>query len=159
VMPTFERVNDLLHCDAGVLTWRVRRKNGVEAGDIAGGLNALGYWVVGIDHRLYLAHRVVWILTYGKWPEGEIDHIDGNRLNNRIENLRDGSCGVNEQNRKRARSDSTTGLIGVKPHGIKFQARIWIAGKRTSLGYFATPELAHKTYLAAKRKHHLGNTI
>src|SRR4051812_40825019 len=67
-----------------------------------------------IDYRGYLAHRLAWLYVHGRWPIGDIDHIDGNASNNAISNLREVSRSVNMQNQRRARSDSRTGLLGVQ---------------------------------------------
>lgn len=72
-----------------------------------------GYKVGGIYYRRQYAHRVVFAIHHGKWPEGEIDHINGNRSDNRIENLRDATSTMNRRNAAR-RSNNTSGFTGVK---------------------------------------------
>ena len=111
--------------------------------------------------KRYLAHRLAWLFVYGKWPEGVIDHLNGNSLDNRISNLRDVSNTVNSQNQRKSRSDNQAGFLGVSWHSRtrKFLAQIQINGVKTHLGLFTTPEEAHAAYLAAKRKYHEGCTI
>ena len=87
------------------------------------------------------AHRVAWLLYYGSWPNGHIDHVNGVRYDNRIENLRDVSPAENQRNQK-LNSRNTTGFCGVglyKPNG-KYQAKYTRNGKTISLGYFHTIE-------------------
>lgn len=89
--------------------------------------------------RPYLAHRVIWALVHGKWPSGEIDHIDGNPLNNRISNLRDVSRATNSKNRKKY-STSTSGVPGVSFHRKtgKWQAGICDGSQKKYVGLFST---------------------
>lgn len=107
----------------------------------------------------FVAQLVVWWLCTGAWPQGVIDHRDGNGLNNRFTNLRVGTQSLNMQNVWRAKRSSKTGLLGVVPHREKFRAMIGIGKKRLSLGVFPTAEAAHAAYLAAKRKHHPFNQL
>jgi hypothetical protein len=160
-MLTQERLKDLLNYDpeTGVFAWRERSKNRVKAGETAGSLQSKGYLQIRIDGRQYLAHRLVWLWMTGEWPTHYIDHVDGNNLNNRFANLRDVTNSVNQQNQRRASKDSKTGFLGVRQHHGKFQARIYLDGKVTHLGRFTAPEQAYAAYVAAKRVHHVGNTL
>lgn len=129
-------------------------------GDTAGSIDArTGYRRIVIDGRAYFAHRLVWLWTYGGWPSGIIDHIDGNKLNCRIENLRDTTINVNAQNRRRPHKDGSSGFLGVSEHKGKWQASIRAKNKLVYLGRFNSPEQAHEAYLCAKRKLHEGCTI
>jgi hypothetical protein len=162
--PFAARVRELLDYDAftGVFVWRVRRNNNNNArqGAVAGTLN-MGYVVIAVDDRLYQAHRLAWLWTHGAWPAGHIDHIDGNKANNALANLRDVTRNVNQQNRKRAKRNSTSGFLGVSWYAPsrKWRAQIGLAGKTWNLGLFTTPEDAHARYLAVKREIHEGNTL
>lgn len=160
--PFAARVRELLDYDAltGVFVWRVHRNNNARRGDVAGTLN-LGYVVIAVDDKLYRAHRLAWLWAHGAWPAGHIDHIDGNRANNALANLRDVSRNVNQQNRKNAKHNSTSGLLGVSwcAPSRKWRAQIGVAGARMYLGRFATKEEAHARYLEAKRELHEGNTL
>jgi hypothetical protein len=160
---TAEHVGTLLSYDpeTGVLTWRVRRGGTASAGSVAGCRNKDGYLVFSLCNRIQYAHRVAWLLTHGAWPDGDIDHRDGNRSNNALANLRDVTRRVNLENRRRAAPNTTTGLIGAgkgKPNG-GYRSRICVNGKERHLGTFATPEQAHEAYVAAKRQLHEGNTL
>ena len=138
------------------------------AGSPAGGLNARGYVMVRVLKKKVLANRVAYMLVFGPIPDGlVIDHINGNKADNRIENLRAVPTYVNAQNRKSAAVTSKTGILGVwrAPWGntgrVKFVSKIREYGKcrQTILGYFDSPEDAHQAYLEAKRKLHEGNTL
>jgi HNH endonuclease/AP2 domain len=106
-----------------------------------------GYRVVDINHRKYFIHRVIWLYVHGKWPNGQIDHIDGDTLNNRLANLRDVSQSQNQWNAG-PRKTNTTGFKGVMraKGGKKFTARIKAHGKAYWLGVFDTAEEASQAY-------------
>jgi len=153
------RVDELFmySADYGEFIRRVSR-GPAKAGSIAGTITRYGYRVVTIDRQNYLAHRLVWLVEHGSWPEQDIDHIDGNKLNNHISNLRDVSRSVNQQNRKKVLSNNTTGLLGVSYHkGTKtYRATIGLNRKGINLGHYATPEEAYKAYMVAKKAMHEG---
>ena len=153
-------VKALLDYDAinGLLIWRVNYPR-VKAGQEAGYLLQRGYVGIRIGGCEYKAHRIAWLHYYGEWPKGDIDHIDHDKTNNRIGNLRDVSRMVNTQNKRKARADSTTGLLGVSRNGSGFKASIQINGKRKSLGTYRTPDEAYAAYLTTKRQTHEGNTL
>ena len=89
------------------------------------------------------AHRVAFALYHGHWPKEQIDHINGDRSDNRIANLRDVSHKINHRNRKRPINNSS-GHMGVNLHKRigRWQAYVNVDGKRRHLGYFDTAELA-----------------
>lgn len=160
-MLTQARLKELIHYDpeTGIMTWRVNR-GAVKAGDIAGNKsgNRLQLMVDGLPT---LVHRFIWLYVHGKWPDGVIDHIDGNGHNNRLSNLRYVSQHVNTQNNREARSNNQTGFLGVifdKSRNL-YRSEITLNGKNRYLGRFKTPEEAHEAYLKAKRKLHEGCTI
>jgi len=122
-------------------------------------LNRGGYQQIKINRRLYSVHRVAWFLHYGYWPCFLLDHIDGDKQNNRISNLRESSNAMNQQNRKTATTGSKTGLLGVSEGKNRFQARIHVNGKQKTIGWFKTAQQAHEAYINEKRKVHPGCTI
>jgi HNH endonuclease len=141
----------------GEFTWLERRENGVQPGKRAGWLNSRGYRVIEVDRKAFPAHRLAWLYTYGAFPTEQVDHINGVKSDNRLENLRVVSNSVNQQNKRRARSDSKTGILGVHLHRPgKWQAKINIEGKSRSLGIFNSPQEAERAYLEAKRRVHAG---
>lgn len=96
-----------------------------------------GYRAGRIFERKYQSHRVVWALVKGAWPSGLLDHIDGDRRNNRIENLREVSDIENCRNTAR-RSDNASGHVGVSWYERKKKWRAYVAvnGKQQHLGFF-----------------------
>jgi hypothetical protein len=133
-----------------------RRWNTRYAGNISGCLNSQGYWIMTINGNKYRRSRLAWLYVYGKFPELVIDHIDGNRSNDSITNLRDVSERVNHQNVIAPRIDSKSGYRGVSWSSAanKWQAGIRINGTRLYLGLFDSPESAGEAYISAKKKYH-----
>lgn len=101
-MTDYERFSHALSYDkkTGILRWRNPTCLRLKSGDIAGSVNNAGYWRVNFQGKTYSAHRIAWLLTFGNWPTQEIDHINRNRLDNRIANLRDVSRSENARNRR-----------------------------------------------------------
>lgn len=155
------RLRELLYYDAstGVFTRRVTTSPKAQAGTVAGGLDGKRHWVIRVDSRRYQAHRLAWLYVYGKWPDGDVDHINGDGADNRIANLRDVSHATNMQNQRQARRTNTSRYLGVTKKRNKWQAYITAAGKPQYLGVFDTPEEAHAAYVEAKRQQHAGCTI
>lgn len=151
-------VRDLLDYDpnTGTLTWQVDRGGKAKAGTVAGSVTALGYRRIDVLRRGVMAHRLAWVLFYGEWPAGEIDHINGDKLDNRIANLRVVDRSGNLQNQQRLKSHNTSGYPGVSFHkkSGRWQAGIRVDGVRTYLGMYDTPEQAFSAYLDAKRRLH-----
>lgn len=121
-----------------------------------------GYVTITIDYISYPAHRLAWLYVHGEWPCKFIDHVNGDRSDNRIANLRDVDQSINLQNQRRARSNNSVGLLGVGHADSRirpYKARIVVDRKEVHLGLFTTPRRAHDAYLRAKRRLHLGCTI
>lgn len=95
------------------------------------------------------AHRLAWYLHYGELPKNQLDHIDGCKSNNKIDNLRDVTCQQNHHNRTKAKGYTWHNRAN------KFQAKITLNGKIISLGLFDNETDAHNAYLEAKNKHHV----
>lgn len=159
---TAQRLRELLQYDpeTGVFTRLISRQGyRAQAGDVAGCKTAEGYIRISVDQRIYPAHRLAWLFMHGVLPTGDIDHIDGDKANNRIENLRDVSTSVNMQNQRRAQPRNASGYLGVTRHGNRFEASIKLNGVNRYIGSYATPEEAHASYMAEKRRIHPGCTI
>ena len=143
-----------LEPETGHLLWRYTRGSKALCGQRAGWIDKDGYRRLRIDGQAYAAHRIVWLIVNGSFPNGEIDHINGVRDDNRIENLRVATRSQNQANRKK-NSRGSTGIKGVHFHRRhrKFQAHIGVDGKKIHLGMFATADEARLVYEDAAKKH------
>lgn len=161
---TAERLRELLSYDSetGVFLRVARTSNRIKAGDKAGTRRPDGYLKVSVDGHQFLAHRLAWFYVHGFWPQHQIDHINGDRSDNRIANLRDVPPTLNQQNQRRAHSrNASSGLLGASWDRRKAK---WVAqmscGKASKhIGYFNTKDEAAAAYLTAKRRLHEGCTI
>lgn len=134
---THSKVSSILTYRDGELYWKKTRGH-QRAGTKAGCINKEGYIAICMFGKLRHAHRIIWLLLKGSWPIGQIDHINGDGLDNHIENLRLCTHTQNQHNRKISRNN-TTGFKGVILRQCgKFEARITVAGKVRYLGRFAT---------------------
>ena len=114
------------------------------------------YARITVGGKRYPAHRVAWLYIHNVWPIVDVDHINGNREDNRICNLRLATRAENLRNSKRHK-DNKSGYKGVcrdsRLKGNQWRATIWVDGKLKHLGYFATPEAAHLAYCDAAERH------
>lgn len=118
-------------------------------------MSSHGYFSARFSGCAVYAHRVIWAMVHGEWPVGEIDHINGNRSDNRIENLRHVTKSENAKNKRRP-SNNSSGVSGVHwfKRDQKWQAQISIgSGRSKHLGYFSTLEEAAAARLAAEREY------
>jgi hypothetical protein len=120
---------------------------GVEAGRELGGITAHGYVQMGLHGKIYYAHRLAWFYVHGRMPS-EIDHINRNRSDNRLANLREVTRSQNNMNRlgKPSRSNHP----GVWKNKSGWCAVIRVGGQRRYLGNFRTIEQASLAYQAAQ---------
>lgn len=151
---TAQRLRELLDYNqsSGEFFWRTTRQGHKKAGDIAGYLRRDRYVVIGLDGITYLGHRLAWLYVNGSWPAMRIDHIDGNKTNNRIENLRDVSPTINGQNRRGLMRKTLTGFIGVDEYapGI-WGVRLKVGDKIVRLSGLATKSAAEECSVALRR--------
>lgn len=161
---TAEFVRSILDYDpeTGVFRWKERPEypqkwNTRYAGTVAGAVSSNHRYVrlqIRIEEMMYKAHRIAWLYFYGEWPANDIDHIDGNAINNKISNLR---CCTKVQNSANSKGKSRCGL----PKGVdysmarkKYRARISMSGSDHHLGYFDDPQSAHLAYCDASKRIH-----
>lgn len=111
---TYEELIKVLEYDpiTGLFIWRETRGSNAIKGSVAGNKSPSGYMDIKVGGSTYRQHRLAWLYIYGVWPTDMIDHIDRDKTNNRISNLRDVPRSVNALNSK-IRSDNTSGYKGV----------------------------------------------
>lgn len=145
--------------ETGVLTWRknfFKTKIGKEIGSIS----TLGYRKVTFKGLTILCHRVAWAIHYGEQPPEVIDHINGNRTDNRMSNLRSVTMGGNARNQRSAsKSNKSSKYLGVSKFEGRWRAKIKSHGKYIFIGYFDTEEQARDAYIDKKRMVHDTCTI
>jgi hypothetical protein len=142
--------------DTGILSWKnPDDANNKRKHKHVGSTYSDGYMYVKFSGISLLVHRLVWLKVNGVLPNGCIDHINMNRSDNRICNIRIASFSENSRNRK-AQSNNTSGYKGVTFHKStgKFHARICVDGRRISLGYFVSVEDAAIVYQKAAKEYH-----
>jgi len=153
-MLTAERAREMVDYDpeTGVFRRRIALR-GKRAGAIVGHVDAIkGYRRMQVDGHNCRAHRLAWLIAYGEWPMGDIDHIDGNRDNNAIANLRLASSMQNAANRRRS-ARNKSGFKGVVARDGGWRAQIRRNGRFISLGTHPTKEQASAAYIAAAAAH------
>jgi hypothetical protein len=126
-----------------------------KAGELAGCVDdSTGYLVIGLSNKLLYGHRVAWAISHGEWPDQQIDHINGRKLDNRAENLRCVSQAENSRNStaKRIGSCDIAG-VGFAKRERKWRARIMLDYRDIHLGYFDTMEEAAAARSAALVTH------
>ena len=138
----------------GLLTWRLRATRAAQIGNtigtVVGILPDKGYIVITLFGVTYQAHRLAWLHYYGQFPDKQLDHIDHDRTNNSITNLRETSLHTNMKN-KSLYTTNTTGYSGVTPHGDSWLARIGVNGTKVLLGTFRTFDEAVAARKAAEK--------
>ncbi len=142
----------------GVFT-RKKKWGSKPIGSVVGGLSRDGYVQIGFNGRTHTAQRLAWLYVYGHWPVGVVDHINRNRTDNRIENLRDVSRPENANN-SGPRQHSQSGVKGVSLRSLRngrrpkkaWRADIMVNDKRKFLGNFYTVEDAAAARANAERE-------
>ena len=143
-------------CETGQFSWTKSSMSPHGSnGKPAGCKFADGYVYIRYLGKPLLAHRIAWLKAYGELPNGQLDHVNMNRSDNRISNLRVASFSENNRN-KAIQSNNTSGHKGVCFHKgtNKFHAKITVNKKTISLGYFKTLEEAASEYQQAVKEHH-----
>jgi hypothetical protein len=147
-------LKEILHYDpeTGIFQWLVKKSRRTSIGSVAGTITH-GYLSIKIDGKIYLNHRLAWLYVHSTWPQYEIDHIDGDKLNNRLENLRDATHKQNTENQKLLPSNKS-GHRGVSwsQKGKKWRAYLKNNGKTIHLGYYEKLEDAALAAREAREK-------
>lgn len=154
-MITQEIIKEYLDYKEGHLYWKKQPNYGICVGDKSGTVNNQGYVQIKIFNKRYYEHRLIFFMFNGYFPQ-EIDHIDGNKSNNCIENLRSVTREQNNQNTK-LRKDNTSGIKGVcwDKKSNKWKVQIVVNKKNYFLGHFDNIDLAKKIVDQFRKKYHL----
>jgi hypothetical protein len=152
-IPSQEYLHSIFQYKEGNLYWKIRPAQRTKIGDIAGSISD-GYGQVYIDNVAYKTHRIIFMMHYG-YVSDQIDHIDGNGLNNKIENLRAVTNSQNQLNRKISKN-SKTGYKGVCVHTQtgRYLVRVSVYGKDKYFGIYEDLELAGLVAEMAREKYH-----
>lgn len=169
-LPTPDELRQLLDYDpdTGSLRWRPRPLTSFPdersgkiwntrfSGKLAAHMRADGYCRAVVNYNGIYVHRIAWAIVYGTWPDGEVDHINGDPSDNRIANLRLVDSSGNSKNSAK-RSDNTSGVVGVYKNSARYtlpwSAEIYVNKKKRKLGNFATIEEAAAARREAERDH------
>lgn len=144
--------------DTGVFTWRAKsaRNSYARVGDVAGWINKkYGYRRISVMATQHQAHRLAWLYVHGEWPAQFIDHVNGDRSDNRFSNLRLATHAENMCNRPKPRTN-TSGYKGVSwcRRDRRWRVKIKVNGQHHHIGRFATQDEAHAAYCEAAKKLH-----
>ena len=144
----------IYNTETGIFTWRVSRYR-AQIGDVAGHLNKSGYYTIRTGKKHYRVHRLVWLYVYGFEPQVAIDHINGDKSDNRLCNLREANKSQNGMNTDK-RVTNTSGFKGVSFHKAsgKWVAQAKLNYKHYYLGLYTTPEEASEVYQKFCSKYH-----
>ncbi len=152
---TQQFLHEIFEYRDGYLFWKVDRRGNKLKGKQANRLKkSNGYQEVTINKKHYYVHRIIFMMFYERWPE-QVDHIDSDRSNNLISNLREANNAQNNRNTK-TRASNTSGFKGVSYYTSlkKYVAKITVNYKGFHLGCFDTPEEAHEAYKKAALEFH-----
>ena len=147
-------LHEMFEYHNGALYWKKRKWADKKVGKRAGFMAIGGYRKVFVKDKNFLEHRAIFMMHHGYLPK-QIDHINGIRDDNRIENLREADNFTNSQNAKRL-CTNTSGVKGVcfDKAAKKWKARIYIDGKRKTVGYYDNLNDAEKAIRAVREKSH-----
>lgn len=137
----------------GEFRWKVNIAINTRMGSVAGRRNLLGYWIIKYKYRGYRRSRLAWLYMKRRWPKDMIDHINGEKSDDRWENLREATRSQNLLNSKKPRSN-TSGYKGVTAFRGDWRAIIRINGKQKVIGRYKTKIAAHLAYVDAVKRHH-----
>ena len=134
---TVDYFREFFEVDCGDLIWR-RNQGRARKGQSAGFSDRLGYRCVRLERKVYMVHRIIFAMEKGAFPKGQIDHINGIKSDNRIENLRDVSASQNQRSFSTPRKNTTSKFRGVckRKSNSRFVATLKVKGKKIHIGYF-----------------------
>ncbi len=156
LLPSQEELHRFFEYKEGDLYWKIKTAKHIKIGAKAGSLSSNGYIGLRFNNVDYKMHRIIWCYHFGQIANKlQIDHIDGNRANNKIENLRLATCSQNSSNNKRAYGNSKSNILGVdwSKASSKWRARICKNNKQIHLGWFTNQEDAIAARKAAESQH------
>jgi len=138
--------------NTGVFMW-CKQRRGIKTDVPLGTDNGFGYLRITVLGKSYYAHRLAWFYVNGTWPD-QIDHINGIKSDNRLDNLRDVTVQQNNQNKLKAQKNSDSKILGVSWHkkAKKWQAHICVYKERKYLGLFKDINEAQEAYLKEKER-------
>lgn len=150
---TEKYIKSILHYEkeTGDWTWLVQKSNRIKPGQLAGALSG-GYWIISVDFKRIRSHRLAFLYVTGEWPKNDVDHINGNKLDNRWCNLREATDKQNQANRK-LNKDNKTGYKGVKYKRNRWEVTLGLDGKKVYFGRYKTLRKAVEAYNRAAIKH------
>jgi HNH endonuclease/AP2 domain len=153
------QLSEIFEYKNGFLYWKKKTStkcSNIKIGDIAGTVRPDGYSAVKLNYKLYLTHRIIFMMFNGYLPK-IVDHIDGNPKNNKIENLREVTRSQNCQNQK-IRRNNTSGVkcVTLDKSRNKWLVQIHFNKKKKNLGYYQDLELAELVAIEARDKYHGG---
>jgi len=149
-----QRFNEVFEYKDGLLYWKVTLSNVAKAGKKAGCESTNSYGSIQVDGKSYCPHKIVFCMHHGYMPE-QVDHIDGNRKNHRIENLRAATNALNGMN-KPAQSNNKLGIKNVcwSKQNKKWWVQVSAHGKKVVSKMFDDLELAELVAVMAREKYH-----
>lgn len=140
----------------GKFTWIANSKFGVKRAGHEAGTLANGYVQICIKKKFHYAHRLAWLYMHGELPTNVIDHINGNKSDNRISNLRSVTQSENLQNQSKPQRQNPH--LGVSKNAAgNWRVRIKIGKENIHIGTFKDQDLAKDAYMFAKKKHHISS--
>jgi hypothetical protein len=149
-----ELLNEIFNYEDGNLIWKKKISKNITLNKVAGRTIHHGYKMIGLYKKAYMSHRLIFMFHHGYFPK-EVDHIDGNPANNKIENLRPATHSQNLKNQK-LRTDNVSGHknVGWSKREQKWRVRLTVNYKDKHIGYFSDRELADLVAIEATNLHH-----
>jgi hypothetical protein len=148
-----EYLREIFNYKDGEFYWKNHKYKALNNKKV-GGINGMGYHQLTINSKLYATHRLIFLFHYNFLPK-TIDHIDGNKLNNKIENLREATLSQNQQNTKKHK-DNTSGVKGITWHKFnkRWQVQMTVNGKNKYFGAYKDIDYAKFVIDAMRNKYH-----